>query len=893
MTDVTPAPEGRRRRLPTGTVTFLRTDVEGSMGLARALGPAWDDVNAEHLSLVRADVEVPGGIVVRTEGDAVFAVFPEAGAAVAAAVAIQRALAAHRWPEDSPVRVRIGLHSGEAHLAGDDYGGFDVNRAARVAATGHGGQVILSSTTAALVADGLPTGVALRDLGVYVLKDVPRPERLNQLDIIGLPNDFPPLRATRPATGDLPERLTSFVGRSRELGELATLIAAGRLVTLTGPGGIGKSSLAVETARAARGSYRDGAWFVALAAVDDPSAVKATIARAIGLFDGPERSAADALLPYLGERAVLLVLDNFEHVLDASGDVAAILRASPASHVLVTSRAPLRIVGEQEYPVPPLDGGRRLFVERASSVRPAWDPGADAAAVDEICALVDGLPLGIELAAARISLLPVTAIRDRLAARLPLPGAGLRDAPDRQRTLERTVAWSYDLLTPSLQAVLHDVSVFEDGFDVAQASSVVDHDLSVDVIEELAQLADHSLVMRDRPDGDGIRFRLLRTIQDVGLARLRESGREPATRRRHALAYLALAREAARHQMTVRQATWMHRLSLDDANLRSAVRWSIDAGETEIALDLVAVLWRYWQTDGHLVEGAGLVTETLAMPGADATSTARTWALAAAGNIAYWQGDARTARRWYLEQNAAARALDDEVALADAVFNLTHVEFLENADEGILLVVAEEAEQRFRDLGDERGVARAQWSKPILAIQEGRPEEARDGLLVLRAEFERLGDAQYHAMTTASLGWTAFAMGDLPEACRWAAEGINETYQLGDLGTTTISLHVGVLMAAIAGRPEDAARLTGAFEALSERYGVRPPAMLGRFIANIDPFAMARDALSPDAYADAYETGTRMSLGEAVALVSAIASSVAPGGDADARGTESGLGRPQ
>ena len=318
----------------------------------------------------------------------------------------------------------------------------------------------------------------------------------------------------------------------------------------------------------------------------------------------------------------------------------------------------------------------------------------------------------------------------------------------------------------------------------------------------------------------------------------------------------------------------MHRLSHDDANLRSAVRWAIDAGEAELALGLVGWLWRYWQMRGHLVEGRRLVAEALAMPGADVRSTARLGAIAAAGNIAYWQGDAVEARRWYVEQVETARALDDEVGLADAVFNLAHVEFLINPDEEVLRAVAEDAARRFRDLGDERGVARARWAIPTLAMQAGRAEEANAGLQVLRADFERLGDVQYHAMTTASLGWAAFAMGDFPAACRWSVAAIDETYQLGDLGTTTISLHVGVLMAAMIGRFEEAARLTGAFDGLSERYGVRPPAAFSRFIDWVDPFAMARDGLSPDAYAAAYEAGRRMTLEEAVALVKEVGASV-------------------
>ena len=480
------------------------------------------------------------------------------------------------------------------------------------------------------------------------------------------------------------------------------------------------------------------------------------------------------------------------------------------------------------------------------------------------------------MAAARIALLPLSAIRDRLGAQLPLPGTGPRDVPARQRTLGDTVAWSHDLLSPSLQTVMQDLSVFEGGFDLAQATEVVTPDRTGqgDALDDLLGLVENSLVARDRPEGDAIRFRLLRTIGDVARARLTASGREAVVRRRHAQAYLDLATEAARHDASEGQDLWMTRLDSDHANLRSAVRWSIDSGKSELALLLVGRLWRYWQTKGHLSEGRPLAAEALAMPGAIDRPAARVGAVAAAGNIAYWQGDAIEARRWYLEQAASSRAIGDEAALADATFNLASVEFLENADEATLRAVAEDAERRFRDLGDMRGVARAQWAKPILAMQEGRADEARDGLEALLAEFERLGDARYHAMTKATLAWAAFNAGDFPTACRWAVDGIEETFRLGDLGSATISLHIGVLMAAMIGRVEDAARLTGAFDALTERYGVRPPAALGRLIDQVDPFAMARDALSPESYAAAYEMGRRMTLEQAVALTAAVGSAV-------------------
>jgi predicted ATPase/class 3 adenylate cyclase len=857
------------RSLPTGTVTFLRTDVEGSMNLARALGAGWDALNEQGLRLVRAAIDEHGGVVVRTEGDAVFAAFQEAGAGVRAAVEAQRALRGADWPADAPVRVRMGLHSGEAHLAGDDYGGFEVSRAARVASAGHGGQIVLSGATQALVVFDLPPDVALRDLGTVVLRDIPRPERLYQVDVPGLPTEFPPPRAGRTTTGNLDVPLTTFVGREALVAAIAGMIPTTRLLTLTGPGGIGKSRLALETARAVQGDFVDGAWFVPLESVADAEAVPAFVARTIGLFDGASGSASELLPRFVADRSLLFVLDNVEQVVEAAPFVADLVRWSPASRVVVTSRTPLRLTGEQEYPVPPLDGGRALFLDRARAVRPDWDPGREVEVVDEICALVDGLPLGIELAAARVALLPLTAIRDRLAASVPLPGAGSRDAPARQRTLDATVAWSHDLLDPRLQRRLRRFSVFEGGADIEQAQPVLADDPADDVLDDLAVLAERSLVERD-PSPLGIRFRMLRTIQTFAAARLAEDGEAEAIHERHAEAFLALAREAQSHEGSEAQSAWIDRLSLDSVNLRAATSWALEQNAA-LALRLVAALWRFWQMAGHLTEGRDLTHRALAHPDAAAPTVDRMWALGAAGSIAYWQADSDSAHSWYAQELALARELGDERGIVDGQFNLGHTEFIQRVDIQAARALLEEVQGRYRALGDERGVLRAEWAASNVLLDERRNAEALALMRELLGDFERLGDAQYHAMALGSLAWASFLAGETRESIGYAARAIRESYDMRDLGTTTISLHVGVLIALIIGRADVAARLTGAFEAGAERYGVRPPAGLDRFLSSQDPFQRARDALSPEAWATEYDAGRRMTLGDAVELVEAMA----------------------
>jgi tetratricopeptide (TPR) repeat protein len=491
--------------------------------------------------------------------------------------------------------------------------------------------------------------------------------------------------------------------------------------------------------------------------------------------------------------------------------------------------------------------------------------------VAEICLLLDGLPLGIELAAARVSALPVSVIRDRLAARLPLPGVGQRDAPARQRTLERAVAWSHDLLDPDRQDLLHRLGVFEGGFDLEQADMVAGAPTTGgDRLDDLLELADQSLIVAVPTNHGRARFRMLRTIQSFTLDRLAAAGLEADIRRRHAEAFLVLATSVSQYLNTSRHSEWLDRMAPERANLRSALRWSIDAGEGILALRLVAVLWRFWQAFGQVVEGRELAELALAMPEAPTTGSDRAWALSAAGSLAYWQADSEAARRHYEAQVEIAEAAHDEPCIADAYFNMAHVLFMEGDDEGLRTAYVDSVVARYRALGDERGAARAGWGHGIASLSEGRFEDAAAILQASLASFERLDDLQYHAMTTASLAWAAFAGGDVRTAARLAVDSLIESQSMRDLGTTTISLHIGVLLGALTGHLEEAAEIHGAFDALCERYGVRPPAALSTFVGRQDPFALTKQHLDPGVWAAAYARGRRLTLDEAVAVVIAL-----------------------
>jgi predicted ATPase/class 3 adenylate cyclase len=529
--------------LPTGTVTFVFTDIEGSTRLLQALGPErYGRLQDDHNVILREAIERGGGVEIRTEGDSFFAVFGSPGGAVLAAAEAQRGLASHDWPYGSEIRVRIGMHTGEGALGGDDYLGIDVNRAARIATVGHGGQVVVSAATAGLVEHALPEGVALRDLGTHRLKDFTDPVRLHDLVIDRLPSDFPQLRSLDARPTNLPAERTSFVGRAEEVALLETLLQEARLITLVGPGGTGKTRLAMRVATLALDGFPDGAFLVDLSAVTDSELVLPEIAAGLKVRREPGQDVAEALLANLGNRRLLLMLDNVEQV-DAAAAVGALLDRSPGLTVLATGRTPLRIAGEHRFTVQPMPlpdddtanvaalDSVRLFAERAAAVDPGFelDEGTTPA-VARIVAALDGLPLALELAASRMTLLSADALADRLARRLPMLTGGPRDAPERQQTLTATIAWSHDLLDDDAKALFARLSVFAGGSTLEAAEAVAGDDL--DVLDVLGRLFDASLVRRSDLATGEVRCTMLETIREFAGERLDDSGERATVERR-------------------------------------------------------------------------------------------------------------------------------------------------------------------------------------------------------------------------------------------------------------------------------------------------------------------------------------------------------------------------
>jgi predicted ATPase/class 3 adenylate cyclase len=873
------------RVLPTGTVTFLASDMEGSTRLVQEVGPAvYREVLERHNAILRTAIDAHGGVERGTQGDSFLVMFREAPAAVGAAADAQIALAAASWPQEAEVRVRMGIHTGIGMLGGDDYVGIDVNRAARIASAAHGGQVLVSEATRALVEADLPSGATLRSLGEHKLKDVARPEHLAQLVIDGVPSAFPPIQTGDSAAGNLPSRLTAFIGREAELEELGRLIEQSRLITLTGTGGTGKTSLAIEFATAHAASFPEGAWLARLDALTDPALVAAAIAGALRLLESPGQSIAERLVEYVRDRSMLLVLDNFEQVLPAASLVGELLQAAPKLTILVTSRAALRLSAEQEFPVAPLalpgpiDPVARafrspavaLFVERARRVRPGYmlTPD-DAPAVAEICRRLDGLPLGIELAASRVALLPPRAIAARLAERLDLPGAAARDVPARQQSMERAIAWSYDVLDPPNQQLLDRMSVFRGGCRLEEAEAVCGPaaELGVEVLDGLSVLVEHSLVQAD-PGPDGARFRLLETIRAYARARLTERGEADEIERRHATAYLDLAEATAPHLPGGDQRPMLDRLSADHDNTRAALAWTIDHDETELALRFGTANWRFWQLRGHIEEGRAAMTRVLAMPGADAATHWRMRTLEADGGLRYWSADLQSADARYREQLELARRLDDVPGTADALFNLGHTRSLLGADPDSVALLVDEAERLYLQIGDERSAARVEWARINLTMARGEFDVV-DRMLAAQRRFEALGDDWYVALSLGTLAWSALGRGDIRSAVRWWLAATDMSHTMGDIATVTISLREAAMVVAQLGMPREAITIFAAYEALCARYGVRPPA----FFEEITPGANL-PAIDLDDDPEAAARGAAMSIDETVDYATGVAREV-------------------
>jgi predicted ATPase/class 3 adenylate cyclase len=867
--------------LPTGTATFLFTDIQGSTQLVQKLGiERWRDLLDTHYSLLRREFADHQGREVNTEGDAFFIAFAQAREAVAACVAGQLALAAHPWPEDAVIQVRMGLHTGEAAMVGGDYMGIDIHRAARIASSAHGGQVVMSDVTRALVADVLPDGVSLVDLGDHRLKDLARPERLWQLRIEGLRSEFPALKSLDLIRNNLPTQLTSFVGREAELAQGLKLLESSRLLTLTGPGGTGKTRLSLQIAAEVSDQFKDGVFFVPLAPVSDPALVPATILQALGVQDAGTRSPQEVLVEYLAGRNLLLVLDNFEQLLPAAPLVGELLKAAPAVKALTSSRAALRVYGEQEFPVPPLGVPRptdtltlealsqfeavQLFIERAVAVKPDFTvTNENAPAVAGLTALVDGLPLAVELAAARIRLLTPQAMLSRLEKHIGDLAGGARDLPERQQTLKGAIAWSYDLLDPGTRTLFARFAVFVRGASLEQLEVVCGptEELGVDVLDGLETLVDQNLV-RSLQDLAEPRFFMLHVIREFALERLAAAPDADDVHRRHAESFLALAESAAPELTGTAQKTWLDQLDLEEDNLRAALTHFIETGNAPLASRMLTACWRFWQMRGHLSEGRQRAEAVLAMPGL--ADPYRYAALEATGGIAYWQGTQDAALDLYLEALDVARGLGDRATLANALYNAAFPDTITARDVNRAEALFDEALTLFRELEDEAGVAKTLWGMADVYYLRKPPdfekaiELLHEALPVMRRRGDNFG-----------LGWALYMLGScligvdrFEGAMQTLADGLRLFAAADDRSGISLSIYSIGLLAIVQGDAARAAMLEGARLTMEASSGV---GLLG---SRMMVFLEHETALKqlPETEPEAYRTGLAMTTAQAIAL---------------------------
>jgi len=787
----------------TGAVTLLFTDIEGSTRLWEREPARMRDALARHDALARAAVEAHAGFVVKTTGDGIHAVFDDAGDAVAAAIALQAALE-DAAADGIALRVRCGLHAGEVERRDADTFGSVVNRAARIMSAAHGGQVLLSQAVADAAAARVPGEVTFRDLGLVRLRDLASPERVYQVLHPRLRGDFPALRSLEATPNNLPQQVTSFVGRERALAQAKSALAATRLLTLTGVGGLGKSRLCLQLAADSLDDHPDVVWLVELAPLADGELVPQAVAAVLGVKEDGDRGALDALLAHARDRRLLIVLDNCEHVIDACARFAErLLTATAGVKMLASSREPLRIAGEAVYALPALTvpattarlddvleaEAARLFVDRARSVHASFALGAqDAAPLADICRRLDGIPLAIELAAARAGSLSLQRIAERLEDRFALLARGARTAMPRQQTLRAMIDWSYDLLEPAEQQLFLRLSVFAGGFtlEAVETASVDDTVRHADAVGLLAALVDKSLV---EVDAGGARYRLLETVRAYAHERLGASGAEGRWRAAHFAWCLALCEAAEPHLTGASQKAWLDRLAAEHDNLRAALTWSASGhGDAAGALRLAGALWLFWYVRGHVTEGRRWLDASMAASSDVDAPQARAKALRGAGVLAYHQGDYAASRAFHEACLAILRAQDDQRGVAGALSSLGILAY----DLGEYANARARLEQALaiqRLLDDPRGVAMSLNNLGALLCDQGEHAAARplheESLAIKRT----LGDRRGIAMSLNNLGDVASHAGDWARATALHDESLAIRRELGDQWGTAMSLH--------------------------------------------------------------------------------------------------------
>ncbi len=840
--------------LPEGTITFLFTDIQGSTRLLERLGPAYGEVLSTHGRLLRQAAADHGGVEVDTQGDAFFLAFADAAAGVAAAVDGQRRLLDHPWPHGEPVLVRMGLHTGSASIVDGGYVGIDVHRAARIAGVAHGGQVVVSAETHRRLVPEAVAGITFRSLGEHLLKDLDEPEHIHQVEAEGLLSSFPPLTSLLPPT-NIPRRAGELVGREEELARLSTLLAdpAVRLVTITGPGGVGKTRAAAAAALQALDHFPGGGYFVDLSTTDAPEHVPLAVARELGLELDGGQPVLDALRARIGTRRLLLVLDNFEQVSAAAATVADLLRACPRLTALVTSRSVLGLADETACPLQPLetDAAVELFVARARAARADIQlTEANAATISAICALLDGLPLAIELAAARLKLFSLEALRRRLDDRLAVLTGGPADAPERHHALRVTIDWSYGLLAPPAQALFRRLAVFRGAVPFEAVIAVVG---GAQVEDLLAGLLDHSLV-RAREDAAGdVRFSLLTLLRHYALEQLADDPEREAVCGRHAEHYAELAQQADPEAVAA-----------EVQDVHAALGWLLeraeqgDADRAGTALRTAAALGPFWYQHGDVREATALLERAVAVAG-DAPPRERATALRWLGVLLEHQRRPDPARARFEEALDLFVAEGDRAGEAACLNSLGVVARTTGDLDAAAGLFVRSLELR-RELG--QGVSATTSNLALVLIDRGELDRA----VALLEEAERLdrasGDEWAIACTATNLGVARLLHGQHQEASVLMADALRRFAAAGDMDGVAESIEALTGAAAAEGAWVRAARLAGSAAALRRRVGIPLTSLDARRLARwLDA---PRAALGDAAYDESRAEGEQMTVEQAV-----------------------------
>ncbi|HEY3310599.1 MAG TPA: tetratricopeptide repeat protein [Anaerolineales bacterium] len=774
--------------LPSGTLTFLFTDIEGSTQLLNLLGEEFGSLLAEHHQLLRAAFGQHEGVEIDTQGDSFFIVFRQALQAVQAAALAQRSLAGHHWPKEAQVHVRMALHTGEPKIGPTGYVGMDVHRAARINSAGHGGQVLLSASTKALVEQVLPAGLSLRPLGEQRLKDLQRPEQIFQLVIDGLPSDFPELHSLNALPNNLPMQLTSFIGREEQIRVLKQYLQRDRMVTLVGAGGSGKTRLALQTAAELLDEFRDGVWFIDLSPSTDPAFIMQTLGTVLKVHEEAGHSYEETLLDFLRRRKTLIILDNCEHLVEACAALAeSLLKNCPQLKVLSTSREALGIAGEYLLPVPTLSlpavethgavGSKyleritgseavRLFEERAVQVQPGFRVGPDnALAVARVCERLDGIPLAIELAAARVRMMSLEQILDRLNDRFHLLTGGSRTALPRQKTLQALVEWSHALLDGPEKQLFRRLSVFTGGWSLEAAEAVCSGDGIPDsaIMDLLERLVDKSLVLAETSGSE--HYRMLETIRQYAALKLQDSGEEEHLRQRHFDHTFVQVRESQQGLTGPNPSKWLKNLDTEKDNVYNALAWGLQnvEGNREKILELTAGLWMWWMGRGTLNEGRQWLEKALQI--SPEPSAARAKALASLGIVLWHQGDIQKAFS-YEDESLRILAGLEMPDLADHA-QVTHVRGHLAMDSGDFLGAYQgfkESLGSYRQLNDPYWVGTLISDLGMVAYHQGDLKLARKYQEQSLEVFEEVGNEEIIAQTIARIGEIVRLEGDYTNA---------------------------------------------------------------------------------------------------------------------------------